>query len=224
MKNSPQLNDEPTNLIYGLIDPRSRLIRYVGMSSCGMRRPKQHRSTSCPNTYCRRWVQQLQELRLDYEIVVLETVSNAADLSQAECWWIAFGKACGWPLTNLTAGGGPSEAAITEQRRRREARAAAARAATQIVYTPEQLAVFEREREIRRKAMERDPVAFLRGEPVDIRDPALVAQRCFELFEKHAGSNQMFIEVVIGARVTPDRARDLYDDWQRLKGTRQEKT
>jgi hypothetical protein len=27
------------------------------------------------------------------------------ELSDRECWWIAFGLACGWPLTNLTNGG-----------------------------------------------------------------------------------------------------------------------
>lgn len=32
------------NLIYGLIDPRTRLIRYVGLSATGMVRPRKHRN------------------------------------------------------------------------------------------------------------------------------------------------------------------------------------
>jgi hypothetical protein len=30
---------------------------------------------------------------------------DVADLNTAERWWIAFGRACGWPLTNSTDGG-----------------------------------------------------------------------------------------------------------------------
>lgn len=106
-------------LIYGLIDPRTLLIRYVGLSSSGMKRPKNHRKQSCPDTYCRRWVRALQREGLDFEIVVLEIVREETELAEAERWWIAFGRACGWPLTNCTAGGSASLEAILERRRRR---------------------------------------------------------------------------------------------------------
>lgn len=43
---------------------------------------------------------------MTYQIVVLESCDVGGDvLCAAEIWWIAFGKACGWPLTNLTDGG-----------------------------------------------------------------------------------------------------------------------
>ena len=111
----------PPNLIYGLVDPRTLLIRYVGLSSRGLDRPRAHRRPSCPDTYCRRWVKTLEQQGLTYEIVVLEVIDEASKLPAAECWWIAYGRACGWPLTNLTNGGGPSEQALLEKRRRKQA-------------------------------------------------------------------------------------------------------
>ena len=92
-------------LIYGLIDPRMRMIFYVGLSSSGLSRPKDHRRESAPDTCCRHWVRSLQRQGLDYEITVLEEFRNDAQLSAAERWWIAYGRACGWPLTNRTRGG-----------------------------------------------------------------------------------------------------------------------
>ena len=107
-------------LIYGLIDPKTRLIRYVGLSSSGLQRPKQHRARSCPNTYCRRWVKILQRSCLDYEITVLETMQTAAGLAEAERWWIKFGKACGWPLTNRHFGHPPASESSESYDRRPE--------------------------------------------------------------------------------------------------------
>lgn len=105
-----------TYLIYGLIDPKTRLIRYVGKSSSGMKRPRDHGKRSCPDTYCRRWVRSLERIGLTYEIVVLEILPDHTDLAAAERWWIAYGRGCGWPLTNLTDGNGPAEDAMNEIR------------------------------------------------------------------------------------------------------------
>lgn len=41
---------------------------------------------------------------MDYEIAILEN-GTPESLSTQERWWIAFGRGCGWPLTNLTDGG-----------------------------------------------------------------------------------------------------------------------
>jgi hypothetical protein len=90
-------------IIYGLVDPRTRLIRYVGKSTSGLRRPRRHRRECAGKTHRERWIAQLRCAGLDYEIAVLEV--SPADLALAERWWIAFGRASGWPLTNLTDGG-----------------------------------------------------------------------------------------------------------------------
>ena len=133
------MKGEPENLIYGLIDPRTILIRYVGLSSTGLKRPRCHRRPSCADTYCRRWVRELQRAGLDYEITILEVVDSATKLAETERWWIAFGRACGWPLTNLTEGGGPSEEAVLEKWKRRAAWEAAEGESMRRGYSPEEV-------------------------------------------------------------------------------------
>lgn len=112
-----------TKLIYGLVDPRTHLVRYVGQSSRGLHRPREHRSLGRrTGPHCKRWIAQLQQLGLDYEVVLLET--GDLDLNIAERWWIAYGRASGWPLTNLTDGGeGASGYQHTDESRARISRA-----------------------------------------------------------------------------------------------------
>ena len=92
-------------IIYGLVDPRTLLVRYVGRSSTGVQRPRQHRRRAAhERNHKASWIRSLLALGLDYTIVVLEVVHKDA-LDSAERFWIAYGNACGWPLTNHTAGG-----------------------------------------------------------------------------------------------------------------------
>lgn len=94
------------NIIYGLVDPRTLLVRYVGKSAKGMLRPREHRrQLHREDTYKARWLKSLLALGLDYTIVVLEEIASADLLADAEVWRIAYGRASGWPLTNLTDGG-----------------------------------------------------------------------------------------------------------------------
>ena len=108
--------DELQTLIYALIDPRSHLICYVGQSTQGMKRPKEQNRRGPVKT----WMVELAALQQKYEIIVLERVqhpyaysdrchwwkgTNATGLNDAERWWIAYGRALGWPLLNQTEGG-----------------------------------------------------------------------------------------------------------------------
>lgn len=95
-------------LIYGLVDPRTKLVRYVGQSSSGLRRPRHHANPSqlkSKRTHRSSWIKSLQAIGLRYEIAVLEVFASEAPLNDAEQWWIAYGRACGWDLTNHTDGG-----------------------------------------------------------------------------------------------------------------------
>ncbi len=94
-------------LIYGLIDPRTRMIRYIGLSSRGLTRPKDHRRDpkAQPRWHVSRWIAQLQDSGLDYEITVLEETSDPKLLPDLERHWIAYARASEWPLTNMTDGG-----------------------------------------------------------------------------------------------------------------------
>lgn len=95
-------------IIYGLIDPRTRLVRYIGQSSVGIRRPRDHAKPAVlarNQNYSGNWIRELVRAGLQFEIVVLETLDCVDQLDAAECWWIAYGRASGWPLTNLSTGG-----------------------------------------------------------------------------------------------------------------------
>lgn len=109
--------------VYGLVDPRTLLVRYVGKTVSGMRRPRNHGEAARlkARTYCAAWVHSLHAAGLTYTIVVLEH-GPKDQLSDIERWWIAYGRACGWPLTNLTDGGDGAPGVV----RSAESRAAAA--------------------------------------------------------------------------------------------------
>ncbi len=94
-------------IVYALVDPCTRLVRYVGKSVSGLSRPRSHANPSKlrGNGYKERWIKTLQAHDLEYEIAVLEEAASNDALPALERFWIAYGRACGWPLTNATDGG-----------------------------------------------------------------------------------------------------------------------
>jgi len=196
----------PANLIYGLIDPRTRFIRYIGLSSQGLIRPKNHAQNSCPDTYCRRWVKSLQRQNLSYEIVVLETLSAATALADAERWWIAFGRACGWPLTNLTDGRGPSVETILERQRRRTAWEDAEAKRLQAKYSQ----------------------SHIEAHCLSLSIPAEIEKQCFRFFDftEHftpGRGGQLVDDVIANIQVTRVTAILLYKKWLRHRTQRSAK-
>lgn len=113
-------------LIYALVDPESRLVKYIGKSCSGLARPKQHMAAYSYNRryHVSRWIRRLVTVGLSPEIVVLETVNDKHALIPAEIWWIAYGRCLGWPLTNLTRGGDGSYGRHTSEETRSRMRAA----------------------------------------------------------------------------------------------------
>lgn len=106
------------NIIYGLVDPRTLLVRYIGLSTSGLYRPRSHTKTrelSKPS-HKNNWIKSLIAAGLRYTVVVFdETVSRDA-LPDLERWWITYGRALGWSLTNLTEGGDGLSGAAPEVR------------------------------------------------------------------------------------------------------------
>lgn len=103
-------NPGDTHIIYGLVDPRDHTLRYVGKSTSGLKRPKQH---FCPyylenlpfkNYYVYRWIRKLLKQNVKPEIVVLEEC-EPENLNFWEVWHIAYWKGLGCRLTNATLGG-----------------------------------------------------------------------------------------------------------------------
>ena len=96
-----------SNIIYGLADPRTNVVRYIGKSTTGMRRPRQHLRPgvlATDPTWKGRWLRQLNAEGLRPLITVIENCTRDV-LSDREIFWIAEGRRRGWPLTNLTNGG-----------------------------------------------------------------------------------------------------------------------
>ena len=95
--------------MYGLKDPNTNAVRYVGKSSIGLSRPKSHTKEKdlarCGNSHKANWIRGLLRAGQVPATVVLESFQTQESLADAECFWIAQGRGLGWPLTNITRGG-----------------------------------------------------------------------------------------------------------------------
>jgi hypothetical protein len=95
-------------LIYGLVDPRTDDIRYIGQSSRGLARPHSHGWVSAlrtRKTHTTAWIKSLRRAGFDYTVVILEVVNHKNLLGVAERRWIRCARELGWHLTNHTEGG-----------------------------------------------------------------------------------------------------------------------
>lgn len=94
-------------IIYGLVDPISRELRYIGKSSTGLQRARCHLIPSrlrLDDTYKARWIKKCIADGARPLILTLEETSKDL-LDEAEIFWIEYMKSIGSPLTNLTTGG-----------------------------------------------------------------------------------------------------------------------
>lgn len=96
-------------LTYGLRDPRTQLIRYIGKSSSGLNRPNCHRKPSFylnSTTRLANWCKNMAAAGAMYEIAILQFCrTNGEELEDAERSWIRLFRQDGYDLTNLTDGG-----------------------------------------------------------------------------------------------------------------------
>ena len=96
-------------LIYGLRDPETKIIRYVGKSTSGLKRPKQHLCASHRRTQVHthrvRWVNSVFARGLVPEIVVLQYYQDPQQLDEMEKQAIAHFRSLGFDLVNCTDGG-----------------------------------------------------------------------------------------------------------------------
>lgn len=95
------------NYIYGLIDPRDNLVRYVGKTKTPERRLKEHLGSSSLkyNTYKNSWLKKLISLELVPIFKIIEECDDD-NWQEREIYWIAYyRKLLGDKLTNTTDGG-----------------------------------------------------------------------------------------------------------------------
>lgn len=102
----------PLFQVYGLYDPRSDELCYVGETTMSLRRRQRSHIDSTRNphardfNYARRdWIRSLLQEGFEPEIRLIEEVSSADEMHERERYWIAFYTAQGVQLTNLTSGG-----------------------------------------------------------------------------------------------------------------------
>lgn len=101
------------HFVYSLTDPRTNVVRYVGRSSSGFKRPISHWGRDLnKRDYCHAWVRSLVSGGLLPEIDVLEEFDKNLPkeelnrrLNDAEIFWIEYLRYIGSPLTNLRSGG-----------------------------------------------------------------------------------------------------------------------
>lgn len=108
-------------LIYGLIDPVTRQLRYIGKSQRGLLRPQQHSMPSYlgGNTHKNNWVKSLLSMGTKPEIVIIQEFDSPDILSQAEIHWISYFRDLGCPLTNHCRGGNGFTGRHGEEARRK---------------------------------------------------------------------------------------------------------
>lgn len=87
--------------IYGLVDPRTRGVRYIGQTDDLARRLQQHLQEK-ENTAKGEWIRALRDQSLAPTIIQLDAVNGEESPHHVEYRWIYFGRKSGWELTNTT--------------------------------------------------------------------------------------------------------------------------
>lgn len=93
-------------IIYGLVDPDSKEIRYIGRSSTGLSRAWSHK-TKCmkeKNNHKKNWIKSLLNKGKMYQVIVIANSGTPLNLGDLEQYWIAYYKPFG-KLTNWAKGG-----------------------------------------------------------------------------------------------------------------------
>lgn len=103
-----QPQDHPTTFIYGLVDPITGFVRYVGKSVSPNNRLRAHLIPSLlkSKSHKNNWLRSLLAVAKKPDLILLEKISDA-DWENAERRWIAYYRSIpGYPpLTNGTSGG-----------------------------------------------------------------------------------------------------------------------
>lgn len=102
-----QANPGPMQAVYGLVDPRTDEIRYVGSTSVGaLARSKGHlcNRAMCATNPKQAWTDELRRLGLEWRVVILEGFEcgneDAVALAKAEEGWMFRLRDAGAALVN----------------------------------------------------------------------------------------------------------------------------
>lgn len=107
--------------IYGLIDPITNQLKYIGLTTRGFNRIREHSMPSVlrqtRNLHKKVWLSSLLEIKVQPEVIIIESFDNDLNflslnyeiqkqiLGRTEEFWIAYFKSIGCNLVNATLGG-----------------------------------------------------------------------------------------------------------------------
>ena len=96
-----------SNVIYGLIDPNTNELRYIGYSCNVAKRYRAHHyiSNLKSKTYKNNWIKSLIKIGQKPELIILEIYKTPEELPRAEIEMIEYYKFIGCNLTNWHSGG-----------------------------------------------------------------------------------------------------------------------
>lgn len=107
-----------TTFIYGLIDPRTDELRYIGKTNNIKQRLSKHLGEKQVNNHRVAWIKNLKNDNLIPDIFVIEEVKDSAWV-EAERFWISYFKFIGANLVNHSDGGdGFSDCRLTSETRK----------------------------------------------------------------------------------------------------------
>jgi predicted GIY-YIG superfamily endonuclease len=101
------MNNKEEHIIYGLVDPRTNELRYIGYTSTLQKRYRNHMQKKCleAKSYKNHWIKSLLKENIKPEMIIIEKYETASELPQAEIDAIAYYRYIGCDLTNGNEGG-----------------------------------------------------------------------------------------------------------------------
>ena len=90
--------------IYGLRDPATEEIRYIGKANNPKARLSNHLACNDVNRHKNHWIASLKKIGLKPDLIILEE-TNTLEWEEREKHWIKYGRDNGWRLTNICEGG-----------------------------------------------------------------------------------------------------------------------
>jgi hypothetical protein len=94
------MTNESKAYIYALVDPETQERRYIGMTKIPGHRFNAHCNDPQPGSRKYKWIGGLKEKGLLPTMDILEEVGEKENCASREYYWILYGRASGWPLTN----------------------------------------------------------------------------------------------------------------------------
>src|SRR5271163_2259633 len=91
--------------VYGLIDPITEELRYVGSTYRLNKRYNEHISQLKKNSYKNNWIKQLLSQNIKPEMFIIEECETEEEMYKAEEWHIIYFKQMECRLTNNSIGG-----------------------------------------------------------------------------------------------------------------------